>query len=59
MIIAVQTPEAAHARTFFMPGDRERVRVYTTTAALQLARLAITGAWCGSVPERWSAPQKR
>ncbi|HSF85513.1 MAG TPA: competence/damage-inducible protein A [Acidimicrobiia bacterium] len=59
MIIAVQTPEAAHARTFFMPGDRERVRVYTTTAALQLARLAITGAWWGSVPERWSAPQKR
>ena len=28
-----------------MPGDRERVRTLATTGALQLARLAITGAW--------------
>ncbi len=59
MVIAVRTPEAAHARTFAMPGDRERVRVYTTTAALQLARLAATGEWWGSIPERWSALRRK
>ena len=59
MIIAVRTPEAVHARTFYLPGDRERVRVYTTTAALHLARLAVTGAWWESVPERWSAPRSK
>ncbi len=58
MVIAVRTPEAAHARTFHMPGDRERVRVYTATAALHLARLAVDGTWWGSVPERWSAPRR-
>ncbi len=59
MVIAVQTPEGAQARTFFMPGDRERVRVYTTTAALHLARLAVAGEWWDGVPERWSAPRRR
>ncbi len=43
--VAVRTPEDTRARVLRMPGDRERVRVYTTTAALQLARLAITGTW--------------
>lgn len=45
MIVAVATPEDARARILRLPGDRERVRTYTTTSALHLARLAITGAW--------------
>lgn len=45
MIVAVATPEDARARTFRMPGDRERVRTYTVTAALHLVRLAVTGEW--------------
>jgi len=47
MVVAVRTPEGARAADLKMPGDRERVRTYTTTAALQLARLAITGEWWG------------
>ncbi len=45
MVIAVQTPEGARARTLRLPGDRERVRAFATAAALHLARLAITGEW--------------
>ena len=45
VVIAVDTPEDALARTLRMPGDRERVRAYSTTAALQLVRLGVTGAW--------------
>lgn len=45
MVIAVRTPDDARARTLKMPGDRERVRTYTTTAALHLARLAIAEVW--------------
>ena len=45
MVIAVATPEDARARTLQMPGDRERIRTYATTAALQLTRLAVTGQW--------------
>lgn len=45
MVIAVATPDRAAARTLRMPGDRERVRTYTSTAALHLARLAVTGDW--------------
>jgi len=44
MVVAVRTPQATSVRTLRMPGDRERVRTYTTTAALHHARLAITGA---------------
>lgn len=45
MIVGVATPEDIRARTLRMPGDRERVRTYTTTAALHLARLGVTGVW--------------
>jgi nicotinamide-nucleotide amidase len=45
MIIGIRTPEDARARTLRLPGDRERVRAYATTAALQLGRLAVTGTW--------------
>ncbi len=46
MIVAVQTPAGAWARTLRLPGDRERVRTYATTSALHLARLAVA-------EERW------
>ncbi|MFZ0492517.1 MAG: competence/damage-inducible protein A [Acidimicrobiia bacterium] len=45
MIIGVHTPSGTRARTMRFPGDRERVRTYTTTAALHLLRLGVTGAW--------------
>jgi nicotinamide-nucleotide amidase len=45
MIVAVVTPEGSGVRTLRLPGDRERVRAYSTTAALHLVRLAITGRW--------------
>ncbi len=45
MVIAVHTPEDTAARTFRLPGDRERIRTYAGTAALQLVRLAVEGTW--------------
>ena len=45
MVIGVHTPEGAAARTVRLPGDRERVRTYAGTAALQLVRLAVEGSW--------------
>jgi len=48
MVFAVRTPEDARARRMSLPGDRERVRTYSTTAALHLVRLALSGEW-------WSA----
>ncbi len=45
MVIAVVTPEGMGSRTLRLPGDRERIRTYTTTAALQLVRLAVSGQW--------------
>lgn len=55
MVIAVRTPERTMARTVSLPGDRERIRTYTTTGALQLARLAMTGEWWQGEPKpgRW------
>ncbi len=47
MVLAVATPEGAKARTIRLPGDRERVRTFATTAALQLIRLAVQGDWWG------------
>lgn len=41
MIVAVTTPDASTVRTLHLPGDRERVRAYTATAALHLVRRAI------------------
>lgn len=45
IFVAVRTPEGTRARSLRMPGDRERVRAYTTTTALQLTRLAVIGEW--------------
>lgn len=41
MCVAVVTPSVERSRTFRMPGDRERVRAYTATAALHQIRLAL------------------
>ncbi len=41
MCVAVVTPIAERSRTFHMPGDRERIRTYTATAALHQVRLTI------------------
>jgi len=41
MIVAVATPLWSTVRTLHMPGDRERVRAYTATAALHLVLRAI------------------
>jgi nicotinamide-nucleotide amidase len=55
MVIAVRTPDKTMARTVSLPGDRERIRTYTTTGALHLARLAMTGEWWHGKPTagRW------
>src|SRR5690606_36717152 len=45
VVIGVATPEDAAALMLTFAGDRERVRTYWTTAALELARLAISGVW--------------
>lgn len=45
MVIAVVTPDDEGVRTLRLPGDRERVRTYGATAALQLTRLAVSGRW--------------
>lgn len=45
MVFAVATPETIRAHTRKLPGDRERIRVYATTTALHLVRLAVTGEW--------------
>jgi nicotinamide-nucleotide amidase len=45
MFFAVVTPEAGRSRQVRLPGDRERVRVYATTAALHAVRLAVSGEW--------------
>lgn len=45
LFIGVATPEGAQVRQMRMPGDRERVRSFATTAAIHLTRLAITGSW--------------
>lgn len=41
MIVAVATPTSSTVRTLHLPGDRERVRAYTATAALHLVLRAI------------------
>jgi nicotinamide-nucleotide amidase len=47
VVVAVRTPDDVRAQMLRMPGDRERVRTYTTTAALHLTRLALEGASWG------------
>ena len=44
-VVGVATPEGTQSREFHMVGDRERVRTFAVTAALQLTRLALIGRW--------------
>jgi nicotinamide-nucleotide amidase len=41
MVVAVATPEGTTSRELHLPGDRERVRVYATTAALHLLQKSL------------------
>jgi nicotinamide-nucleotide amidase len=43
MAIAVATPEETLSRSLRFPGDRERVRVFAVTAALQWLRMTLEG----------------
>jgi competence/damage-inducible protein CinA-like protein len=45
VVIGVVTPDGAKARELRYSGGRERIRVFATTAALQLTRLALLGKW--------------
>ena len=45
LAIAVQTPQASRQREVSLLGDDSRVREYAHSAALHLARLAVTGTW--------------
>ena len=48
VVVAVATPDATNVRTLRMPGDRERVRTFATTASLQLLRRSLQDADEGS-----------
>ena len=50
VFVAIRTPLDSRSRLLKMPGDRERVRAYTTTTALQLTRLAVIGEWWRDSP---------
>lgn len=45
VVIGVSTPDRTQARELHLPGDRERIRAYAVTSALQLTRLALLGKW--------------
>ena len=48
VIIAVATPDGTRVKTLRLPGDRERVRTFATTAALHLTRMSLLGIAWGS-----------
>ncbi|MFV9671934.1 MAG: competence/damage-inducible protein A [Acidimicrobiia bacterium] len=48
VVVAVVTPENSRVRTLTLPGDRERVRTFASTAALQLLRMSLQGVDWGS-----------
>jgi nicotinamide-nucleotide amidase len=45
VVVGVATPDDARAKELRYPGDRERVRAYSTTSALHLVRLALIDKW--------------
>jgi len=45
MVIGVATPDHVQAKELRMVGDRERIRTYAVTNALQFTRLALIGKW--------------
>ncbi len=48
VVVSVVTPEGSQVRTLSLPGDRERVRTFASTAALQLLRMSLQGVAWGS-----------
>jgi len=48
VVIAVTTPDGVRVRTLTLPGDRERIRTFATTAALHLTRMTLQGVDWGS-----------
>jgi len=48
VVVAVVTPDGSRVRTLILPGDRERVRTFASTAALQLLRMSLQGVDWGS-----------
>jgi len=48
VVIAVKTPDGVRVRTLTLPGDRERIRTFATTAALHLTRMTLQGVDWGS-----------
>jgi nicotinamide-nucleotide amidase len=43
VVVSVTTPQGSQVRTLQLPGDRERVRTFASTAALQLLRMSLQG----------------
>jgi nicotinamide-nucleotide amidase len=48
VVVSVVTPDGSRVRTLALPGDRERVRTFASTAALQLLRMSLQGVDWGS-----------
>lgn len=48
VVVSVVTPDDSKVRTLTLPGDRERVRTFASTAALHLLRMSLQGVDWGS-----------
>ena len=48
VVVSVVTPDGSRVRTLTLPGDRERIRTFASTAALQLLRMSLQGVDWGS-----------
>jgi nicotinamide-nucleotide amidase len=48
VVVSVATPDGTQVRTLTLPGDRERVRTFASTAALHLVRMSLQGVAWGS-----------
>ena len=48
VVVSVVTPDGSQVHTLTLPGDRERVRTFASTAALQLLRMSLQGVDWGS-----------
>ncbi len=48
VVVSVATPDGTQVRTLTLPGDRERVRTFASTAALHLSRMSLQGVAWGS-----------
>ncbi len=48
VVVAVATPDGTRVKTLRLPGDRERIRTFATTASLHLTRMSLLGIAWGS-----------